>query len=88
MANVWAAVLKQRDAAITRLVGSLVASLKPALDAKTAVDLVWALERPEVFRELVIVRGWSPDRYEAWLAQTLKLLGETAKRSRRPTKGA
>jgi hypothetical protein len=32
------------------------------------------------YRELVIVRGWAPDRYEVWLAQTLKeqLLGETA----------
>lgn len=88
MARVWASVLKQRDAAITRFVGSLASSLKRTLDVKSAVDLVWALERPEVFRELVIVRGWSLDRYEAWLAETLKqqLLVEPPKQSRRLVK--
>ncbi|SRR5712691_184494 len=72
MAKVWAAVLKERDSAITRFVGSLAGSLSPDLDLKTATDLVWALERPEVYRELVLNRAWPPERYERWLATTLK----------------
>ena len=77
MAKVWASVLKQRDHAIRRLIDSLAGSLRPGLDSQTAVDLVWAVERPEVYRELVVTRGWSPERYEQWLAETLKhqLLG-------------
>lgn len=88
MARVWASVLKQRDGAITRFVGSLAPRLKRGLDVKTAVDLVWALERPEVFRELVIVRRWSLDRYETWLAETLKeqLLGKPPKQPGRLVK--
>lgn len=87
MAKVWASVLKERDFAISHLVESLASSLAPDLDPKTAVDLIWAVERPEVYRELVITRGWSPERYEAWLAETLKhqLLGTSA-RSAKQTK--
>ena len=31
-----------------------------------------ALAQPEVYRELVEIAGWSPDQYEARLAETLK----------------
>lgn len=77
MARVWASVLKERDQAIHRLVESLTGGLLPGLNAQTAVDLVWAIERPEIYQELVVTRGWSPERYERWLADTLKhqLLG-------------
>ena len=77
MAKIWAAVLKERDGAIHRLVETLAGSLRAGLDAQTAVDLVWAIERPEIYQELVVTRGWSPEQYERWLAETLKhqLLG-------------
>jgi len=68
----WETVLNEWDSAFTRFVGSLAGSLSTDLDVKTAVDLVWALERPEVYRELVITRGWPPEHYECWLASTLK----------------
>ncbi len=41
------------------------------VDARTATDLLWALSNEELWRELVVERGWSPDRYEQWLAKTL-----------------
>ncbi len=77
MARVWATVLTERDRAITRFVRSLAAGLAPGVDVRSAVDLFWAIGRPEVYRELVVVRGWSPQRYEQWLARSLKqqLLG-------------
>jgi hypothetical protein len=37
-----------------------------------AAAILLALAQPEVYRELVEESGWSPDEYEAWLAETLK----------------
>lgn len=45
--------------------------LAPGLDKRTATDLLWAFSNEELWRELVEERGWSPDRYEQWLARTL-----------------
>jgi AcrR family transcriptional regulator len=46
-------------------------SLRPGLNAGDAADVIHALASPELFRLLVIDRGWSPVRYERWLAETL-----------------
>jgi TetR/AcrR family transcriptional regulator, regulator of autoinduction and epiphytic fitness len=77
MTKVWAKVLRQRDQQLTRFIASLEPGLAPGVDVKTALDLFLALGRPEVYRELVVDRGWSASRYEQWLATSLKqqLLG-------------
>lgn len=49
-----------------------VATLAPGMDIKRAGDLFWALTLPGLYGALVLDRGWSPDRYERWLAETLK----------------
>ena len=36
-----------------------------------AADLVHALMSPEVYRLLVVDRGWPPEKYQQWLASTL-----------------
>ena len=46
-------------------------TLGEGLDERTAVDILWALANEELYRELVIERGWTPERYEQWLARTL-----------------
>jgi AcrR family transcriptional regulator len=46
-------------------------ALRPELSEREAADIVHALMSPEVYRLLVADRGWSPERYERWLAQTL-----------------
>jgi AcrR family transcriptional regulator len=46
-------------------------ALRPGLSERDADDIVHALASPEVYRLLVIDRGWSLHRYEHWLAQTL-----------------
>ena len=46
-------------------------ALRPGLRERDAADLIHALMSPELYRLLVIDRGWRPDRYERWLAQTL-----------------
>jgi AcrR family transcriptional regulator len=46
-------------------------ALRPGLRERDAADLIHALMSPELYRLLVVDRGWSPERYEAWLGRTL-----------------
>jgi AcrR family transcriptional regulator len=46
-------------------------SLRPGLDHKTARDIFWMLTGGDVYRMLVRERGWSPQKYQNWLADTL-----------------
>jgi AcrR family transcriptional regulator len=41
------------------------------LDFSKARDILWALTGRELYRNLVVERGWSSDRYEDWLADLL-----------------
>jgi len=45
--------------------------LRPALDYTTARDIFWMLTGRDVYRMLVRERGWSSQKYEGWLADTL-----------------
>lgn len=46
-------------------------ALRPGLTERTAADIIHGLASPEMYRLLVAERGWSPDRFEQWLADTL-----------------
>jgi AcrR family transcriptional regulator len=46
-------------------------ALRPGLDATVARDILWALTGQELYRLLVLERGWDSDRYERWLADLL-----------------
>jgi hypothetical protein len=39
-----------------------------------ARDVLLTMTAPEVHRILTLQRGWSPDRYERWLARSLRAL--------------
>lgn len=45
--------------------------LRRGLNAKHAIDIVWALTGPETYERLVIDHGWSPGEFEAWLGASL-----------------
>ena len=45
--------------------------LRPHLDRQTARDILWTLTGGDVYRMLVGERGWSPQEYQDWLADTL-----------------
>ena len=47
------------------------AALRPGLSHKTARDIFWMLTGGDVYRMLVRERGWSPQKYQNWLADTL-----------------
>jgi AcrR family transcriptional regulator len=46
-------------------------ALKPGLRERDAGDVIHALASPEVYRLLVVDRGWSGERYEAWVREIL-----------------
>jgi AcrR family transcriptional regulator len=46
-------------------------ALRPGLRAADVADLVHALLSPELYRLLVVDRGWPAERYEQWLNRTL-----------------
>ena len=45
--------------------------LRAGLDYRTARDIFWALTGRDLYRMLVRERGWSADKYEGWLGDTL-----------------
>jgi AcrR family transcriptional regulator len=46
-------------------------ALRPELRERDAADIIHALMSPEVYRLLVVDRGWRPERYERWLTEIL-----------------
>lgn len=55
-----------------------VGALRPGLTADHAVDVLWLLNSPLVYTQLVRRAAWPVDRYQAWLADTMvqQLLGD------------
>ena len=53
-------------------------ALRPDLDIEVAADLMWFYNDPSLYDKLVRQRGWSVDRFQAWLAEALQvqLLGK------------
>ena len=72
-AELHADLQRQRDRGQGQIARALAraGALRPGLRERDAADLIHALMSPELYRLLVIDRGWSPARYERWLAQTL-----------------
>ena len=86
-AALLAEYIRLRDAG-QRQIASLLAregALRPDLTERDAADIIHALMSPELYRMLVIERGWTPGRYEEWLAETLaaQLLTGVSRRSPR-----
>jgi len=46
-------------------------ALRKGLEIDRAADVLWTLNNPSVYLLLVDGRGWDPDAYEEWLADTL-----------------
>jgi len=61
-----------RRAGLGRFIASLTPMLRSELTGARAAAIFHALTLPELYQEMVSQWGWSPDEYEAWLAETLK----------------
>jgi hypothetical protein len=57
---------------MTQFILNTASMLSPGLAPDVAAAIFLALTRPEVYRELVTMVGWTPEAYERWLAEALK----------------
>ena len=46
-------------------------ALRRGLDVDSAADILWTLNHPDLWQLLVVRRGWTPDRFERWTADTV-----------------
>lgn len=71
-ARVWREISERRAANMRKLAQELAAAggLRPGLSVDEAADVIWATNSPEVYVLLTTERGWTPERYEGWLADT------------------
>jgi AcrR family transcriptional regulator len=74
--EVWHAISERRAANMRLLIRDVKAAggLRPDLSIEDAADTLWLMNSSDVFVLLTRDRGWSPLRFERWLAQTWKRL--------------
>lgn len=65
-------ILDARSRNMQRFIDSMSSSLAAGMTTRTAADLLWTFSNEELYRELVVERGWSADQFQAWLAKTLR----------------
>ena len=70
LAALWNEISKRRAKNMVLFAGELKATggLRKALDVQEAADIIWSTNSPEFYLLLVEERGWSPERFERWLA--------------------
>ena len=76
IASLWQRVREERHAGQRRML-ELVrgdARLRRGVTLDRAADTFYAVASPESYRLLVEDRGWSPDRFERWIADALERL--------------
>ena len=71
-AEEYRSVLDSRAEQMRQLVGRLAPDLRTDLTQRSAIDILWVFSNEELYRELVQERKWAPDRYETWIASSLK----------------
>jgi AcrR family transcriptional regulator len=50
------------------------AALPEDMSVDEAADVLWVFNDPLMYHRLVLRRGWTPERYEQWLATSLRAL--------------
>ena len=74
LAALWREIAERRAANMQRFVTDLAAVATLRVDSGAAADIVWATNAPELYQLLVCQRGWTPERYEHFLADTWRRL--------------
>ena len=70
LARLWNQIAERRAANMRLFVADLAAVAPLRLDPDQAADVVWATNSAEMYQLLVGQRGWTPQRYERFLADT------------------
>ena len=57
-----------------RIVASIAekGALRPGLDVERAADVLWTINHGDLWQHLVVRRGWTPEEFERWLAETFR----------------
>jgi AcrR family transcriptional regulator len=76
LAAVWSEIAERRARNMRLLVTDLAGTgaLRADISHAEAADVIWATNSPELYVLLVHERGWDPDRYARWLADTWRRL--------------
>jgi len=71
-AALWALIQTDFHSNQRVIVGSLVATgrLRQDVDVDRATDILWTLDHPDVWLLLAGERGWTPEAFETWFADT------------------
>ena len=73
---VWSGINERRASNMRLLVADLLqaAELSPGITPDEAADIIWTMNSTEYYTMLVHDRGWSPERFETWIASAWKRL--------------
>ena len=71
VAEGWVRHHRERGESFSKVIAPLHAHLAPELTLDRALDIVQALANYELYEELVVIAGWTPNDYEGWLGRTL-----------------
>lgn len=76
LAALWQEISSRRAANMRLFAAEIEAAggLRSGLSIEDAADIIWATNSPEFYLLLVHERGWPPDHFEAWLADSWKRL--------------
>ncbi len=74
LATLWRQITERRAANMQLFVADLAEAGPLRVDPGDAADIIWATNAPELYQLLVSQRGWSPERYEHFLADTWRQL--------------
>lgn len=76
VARSWREVSERRARNMRLLAAHLAqaGALRPGLGVDEAADVIWATNAPETYLLLVEERRWTPERFEAWLADAWRRL--------------
>lgn len=72
----WNEIAQRRAANMRLFAKDLKATgrLREDLSLNVVADVVWSMNSPEFYQLLVEQRGWSPEQFQAWLADAWKRL--------------
>jgi hypothetical protein len=68
LATLWQEISARRAANMRLFAADLASVSALRMDLDEAADIIWATNAPELYQLLTTQRGWSPERYERFLA--------------------
>lgn len=70
----WNQILAERRVGARNVVKMLRehGPLRRGLDDDGAADIIWILNDPGLYHQLVLQRGWTPERFRSWVAETMR----------------